>query len=222
MICWCLSGSGMTGVTESPFICSTRAGGCQTQKIPTGEAKGGWARPIRRRASRRMKAGSLRWGFLLVVLLLLTACAKTQVEVVAPPRPVYSVGYEEAGKAVWEAHPSQERRAGCGARYHKSPMNTSPPTPPPRRVYSVGYEEAGKAVWEAHPSQERRPGRGEVYDMSQMTASHRTLPLGSRLVVESLLNRRIVEVRITGREFSPDRGILNLSPAAAPALHAPP
>src|SRR3990172_1687997 len=176
MICWCLSGSGMTGVTESPFICSTRARGCQTQKIPTGEAKGGRARPIRRRASRRMKAGSLRWGFLLVVLLLLTACAKTQVEVVAPPRPAYSVGSEEAGTAVWEAHPGQGRR----------------------------------------------PGRGEVYDMSQMTASHRTLPLGSRVGVESLLNRRIVEVRITGREFSPDRGILNLSPAAARALRSPP
>ena len=121
-----------------------------------------------------MKAGSLRWGFLLVVLLLLTTCAKTQVEVVAPPRPVYSVGYEEAGKAFWEAHPSQGRR----------------------------------------------PGRGEVYDMSQMTASHQTLPLGSRVVVESLLNRRIVEVRITDRDLSADRGILNLSPAAARALDA--
>jgi len=121
-----------------------------------------------------MKAGSLRWGFLLVVLLLLTACAKTQVEVVAPPRPAYSVGSEEAGTAVWEAHPGQGRR----------------------------------------------PGRGEVYDMSQMTASHRTLPLGSRVGVESLLNRRIVEVRITGRDLSADGGILNLSPAAARALDA--
>ena len=120
-----------------------------------------------------MKACSLRWE-LLLVLLLHTACARTQVEVVAPPRPVNSVGYEESGKAFWEAHTSQGRR----------------------------------------------PGRGEVYDMSQMTASHQTLPLGSRVVVESLLNRRIVEARITGRDLSPARGILNLSPAAARALDA--
>ncbi len=118
-----------------------------------------------------MELGRLRWALLLV--LLLTACAKTQVEV-APPRPAYSVGSEEAGKAVWEGHPGQGRR----------------------------------------------PGRGEVYDMSQMTATHQTLPLGSRVVVESLLNRRIVEVRINGRDLSADRGILNLSPAAARALDA--
>ena len=88
---------------------------------------------------------------------------------------------------------------------------------PPRPAYSVGSEEVAKAFWEAHRGQGRRPGRGEVYDMSQMTATHRTLPLGSRVVVESLLNRRIVEVRITGRDLSADGGILNLSPAAARA-----
>lgn len=120
-----------------------------------------------------MNGGSLRWGLLLAALLL-TACATARVEVVAPPRPAYSVGYEEAGTAFWEAHRPQGRR----------------------------------------------PSRAEVYEMSQMTASHEAFPLDSRVVVENLLNRRIVEVRIAGRELSADRGILNLSPAAARALDA--
>jgi rare lipoprotein A len=56
--------------------------------------------------------------------------------------------------------------------------------------------------------------------MSQLTAAHRTLPLGSWVIVESLLNGRTVEVRITDRGFSADRRILELSPAAARLLGA--
>lgn len=56
--------------------------------------------------------------------------------------------------------------------------------------------------------------------MSQLTAAHRTLPLGSWVVVENLLNRRTVEVRITDRgPFQGDR-ILDLSQAAARLLGA--
>ena len=56
--------------------------------------------------------------------------------------------------------------------------------------------------------------------MSQLTAAHPTVPLGSRVVVESLLNGRTVEVRITDRAFSADRLIIELSPAAARLLGA--
>lgn len=79
----------------------------------------------------------------------------------------------------------------------------------------VGYEETGAAVWDGHAP----AGRREVYDMSQLTAGHRTLPLGSSVVVESLLNGRTVEVRITDRGLG-DRRILELSPAAARLLGA--
>src|SRR3970040_3131275 len=56
--------------------------------------------------------------------------------------------------------------------------------------------------------------------MSQMTAAHRSLPFGSWVVVENLVNRRTVEVRITDRgPFTGDR-ILDLSQAAARVLGA--
>lgn len=90
----------------------------------------------------------------------------------------------------------------------------------PRPVYSLGYEETGEASWYSHPSQGWRAARGDVYDLSQMTGAHPILPLGSRVVVESLLNQRIVEVRITDRAPFTARPSLHLSPAAARALGA--
>lgn len=96
------------------------------------------------------------------------------------------------------------------------------PLPPSVSVvgYVVGYEETGEAVWTGYLHEDRRPASREVYDRSQLTAAHRTVPLGSWVVVESLLNGRAVEVRITDRGSLQDRGILELSPAAARLLGA--
>ncbi|MBI3031459.1 MAG: septal ring lytic transglycosylase RlpA family protein [Candidatus Rokubacteria bacterium] len=95
-------------------------------------------------------------------------------------------------------------------------MVTLPPPPP---VF-VGYEETGTASWYGEPYHGRRTASGEVYDMSQMTAAHRSLPFGSWVVVENLLNRRTVEAQITDRgPFIGDR-ILDLSRAAARLLGA--
>lgn len=90
---------------------------------------------------------------------------------------------------------------------------------PPRPVF-VGYEETGEASWYGHPFHGRRTASGEVYDMSQMTAAHRTLPLGSRVVVENLVNGRAAEVRITDRGPFTGGRILDLSQAAARLLGA--
>lgn len=92
-------------------------------------------------------------------------------------------------------------------------------TPTPQPTF-VGYEERGEASWYGHPFHGRPTASGEVYDMSQLTAAHRTLPMGSRVVVENLLNRRTVEVRITDRGPFKDNRILDLSQAAARVLGA--
>ena len=109
--------------------------------------------------------------------------------------------------------------AGAGALLLSLVACAKPPgLPPPIPV--VGYEETGEAVWYGRPPDGRRSASREVYDMSQLTAAHRTVPLGSWVVVESLLNGRTVEVRITDRGISADRRILELSPAAARLLGA--
>ena len=91
--------------------------------------------------------------------------------------------------------------------------------PPPRPVF-VGYEETGEASWYGHPFHGRQAASGEVYDMSQLTAAHRTLPFGTWVAVENLLNRRTTEVRITDRGPFKDNRILDLSQAAARILGA--
>src|SRR3990172_6492056 len=98
----------------------------------------------------------------------------------------------------------------------KPSVVTVPPPPPG----FVGYEETGTASWYGEPYHGRQTASGEVYDMSQMTAAHRRLPFGSWVVVENLLNRRTVEVRIT--EIGPFIGdrMLDLSQAAARGLGA--
>ena len=90
--------------------------------------------------------------------------------------------------------------------------------PPARPV--LGYEETGEASWYGQPFHGRRAASGEVYDMSQMTAAHRTLPFGTWVAVENLLNRRTAEVRITDRGPFKDNRILDLSQAAARVLGA--
>ena len=91
--------------------------------------------------------------------------------------------------------------------------------PTPRPVF-MGHEETGEASWYGQPFHGRQTASGEVYDMSQMTAAHRTLPFGSWLVVENVLNGRTLEVRITDRGPFKDNRILDLSQAAARVLGA--
>lgn len=78
--------------------------------------------------------------------------------------------------------------------------------------------EVGYASWYGHPYHGRRTSSGEVYDMYQLTAAHRTLPLGTWVLVTNLGNGRSLEVRINDRGPFKDERIIDLSYAAARAL----
>jgi rare lipoprotein A len=96
---------------------------------------------------------------------------------------------------------------------------TIPPSPPALPPVGQG-EETGLASWYGYPHQGRRTASGEVYDMNQLTAAHRTLPLGTLLVVTNLDNGRSVEVRVNDRGPFVNGRIIDLSYAAARALGA--
>lgn len=91
---------------------------------------------------------------------------------------------------------------------------------PAPRPLAAGYEETGKASWYGPWHHGRLTASGEVYDMNRMTAAHRTLPLGTRVIVENLDNGRTAEVRINDRGPFVGQRILDLSYAAATALGA--
>ena len=89
------------------------------------------------------------------------------------------------------------------------------PTPP-----MVGAEQTGLASWYGHPYHGRRTASGEVYEMRDLTAAHRTLPLGTRLMVTNLDTGQAVEVRVNDRGPFVEGRMLDLSYGAAILLGA--
>ena len=95
------------------------------------------------------------------------------------------------------------------------PLVVAPPVPP-----RVEAEETGYASWYGHPHHGQQTASGEVYDMNNLTAAHRTLPLGTRLMVTSLDTGQAVEVRVNDRGPFIDGRILDLSYGAARVVGA--
>jgi rare lipoprotein A len=76
-------------------------------------------------------------------------------------------------------------------------------------------EQVGHASWYALRS---RTASGEMMNPSEMTAAHRSLPFGTRVLVENLSNRRSVVVRINDRGPFAKGRIIDVSRAAASSL----
>lgn len=96
---------------------------------------------------------------------------------------------------------------------------TAPPERPPIGP-TVGTEIRGMASWYGYQHHGKRTASGEVFDMRELTAAHRTLPMGTRLMVTNLENGRAVEVRINDRGPFVDGRVLDLSYGAARLLGA--
>jgi peptidoglycan lytic transglycosylase len=103
-----------------------------------------------------------------------------------------------------------------------------PPAPPvPSRPQPGGKTptgpviqgEEGIASWYGHPFHGRRTSSGEVYNMYALTAAHRTLPFGTRVRVHNLQSGLDVIVRINDRGPFVEGRIIDLSYAAAQAIH---
>jgi rare lipoprotein A len=73
----------------------------------------------------------------------------------------------------------------------------------------------GTASWYGHPHHGRVTASGQRFDMYAFTAAHRTLPMGTRLRVTNLTNRRSVIVTITDRGPFVHARVIDLSYAAA-------
>jgi rare lipoprotein A len=94
-------------------------------------------------------------------------------------------------------------------------ITVTPPAPP-----TAGLEQAGLASWYGYAHQGKRTASGELYDPRDLTAAHRTLPLGTRLMVTNLDNGRVVQVRVNDRGPFVRWRLVDLSYAAAGVLGA--
>lgn len=78
--------------------------------------------------------------------------------------------------------------------------------------------ETGVASWYADSLQGKRTTSGERYDKLALTAAHRTLPLGSYVMVKNLRNGRSVRVKINDRGPFHRSRVIDVSRAAAERL----
>ncbi|MGD0096793.1 MAG: septal ring lytic transglycosylase RlpA family protein [Terracidiphilus sp.] len=77
--------------------------------------------------------------------------------------------------------------------------------------------EEGLATWYTAPYKGRRAANGQLFSDQALTAAHRTLPMGSLIVVTNLATGQSSAMRITDRgPFAEDR-ILDLAMASAKA-----
>jgi rare lipoprotein A len=113
-----------------------------------------------------------------------------------------------------------------GCLHRHPPVQATRGTPPPARAPSakpapIVQNEEGIASWYGHPYHGRPTASGEIYNMYDMTAAHRTLPFGTRVNVHDLENGHEVTVRINDRGPFIEGRIIDLSYAAAQAMHMP-
>ncbi|HUH64279.1 MAG TPA: septal ring lytic transglycosylase RlpA family protein [Terracidiphilus sp.] len=103
-----------------------------------------------------------------------------------------------------------------------------PPTPAPRGGVSAAdrefiathkpiFSQEGYATWYTAPYKGRRAANGEVFSDYAMTAAHRTLPMGSLIVVTNLATGQSGAMRITDRGPFVEGRMLDLSMASAKA-----
>jgi rare lipoprotein A len=77
------------------------------------------------------------------------------------------------------------------------------------------FSEEGYATWYTAPYKGRKSANGQVFSDYAMTAAHRTLPMGSLIVVTNLKTGQSGAMRITDRGPFVDGRILDLSIASA-------
>ena len=82
----------------------------------------------------------------------------------------------------------------------------------------AGPTETGIASYYHNRFHGRRTASGEIYRSNKYTAAHRRLPLGTRVRVTNLDNKRSVEVRINDRGPYARKRIIDLSRKAAKDL----
>ena len=113
---------------------------------------------------------------------------------------------------------------GCLHRHHPVQAVGGAPSPvrgPSTTPAPIVQGERGIASWYGYPYHGRPTASGEIYNMYDMTAAHRTLPFGTRVTVHDLENGHDVTVRINDRGPFVEGRIIDLSYAAAQAMHMP-
>jgi len=180
--------------------------------LSAGEPQGREVRP-----DAGWRGALVRWtaSFALLAIFSLGAngCKHRENTRVAPPQALPP-----------EAEPASGGPSGSGTALARIPVTPAPPggidgddlafVATHRPILS----EVGYATWYTAPYKGRHAANGQVFDDDAMTAAHRTLPMGSLVVVTNLKTGESSAMRITDRgPFVEDR-MLDLTIASAKAV----
>ena len=80
------------------------------------------------------------------------------------------------------------------------------------------YSEEGSATWYTAPYKGRKSANGQVFSDENLTAAHRTLPMGSLIVVTNLKTRQASAMRSSDRGPFVPTAILDLTKASAQSI----
>ena len=80
------------------------------------------------------------------------------------------------------------------------------------------YSEEGSATWYTAPYKGRKAANGQVFSDEALTAAHRTLPMGSLIVVTNLRTRQASSMRISDRGPFVANKIIDLTIASAKSI----
>ena len=112
--------------------------------------------------------------------------------------------------------------ASCTTTVHRRPGSKGR-QPATQRSYTVngityypianaaGYRETGMASWYGGHFHGRKTASGETYDMFAHTAAHKTLPMGTMLLVRNLENNKQTVVRVNDRGPFTKKRIIDLT-----------
>jgi rare lipoprotein A len=150
-------------------------------------------------------------AFLIPTSLILTGCHHKNAAQIAPPQAL-------------PPHAQQPPAPATSQPSTKIPMTPVPPGGVSEEdlqfvaTHQPILSEVGLATWYTAPYKGRKAANGEVFDDNALTAAHRTLPMGSLIVVTNLKTGQSSAMRISDRgPFVADR-MIDLTIASAKAV----
>ena len=171
----------------------------------------------RRRRRRQSGLAGLALALALPAIVVLSGCGHRSANVAQLP--AQQAAPPQAYPPVPPAYPP----ATQGQQPARIPITPAPPGGISAedldfvRTHRPIMSEEGLATWYTAPYKGRKAANGQVFDDRALTAAHRTLPMGSLIVVTNLKTGQSSAMRVTDRgPFAEDR-IIDLTIASAQA-----
>ncbi len=146
--------------------------------------------------------------------MLMSMLAGCSSSVTRPVQPARFSPTAPASSVAMRIHQAPESRTDPAVLAASTPLRKG--TLSPFGVVRPSlFVQTGIASWYGPGFHGKRTANGETYNQYALTAAHRSLPLGTRVIVTNIVSGQAVEVRINDRGPFVEGRIIDLSFAAA-------